>query len=72
LLDGWTPQRASYLRRDRKLANSPVAKFFFEGDRKLFRQRRHVGPFKRTPKGKNYLGRPEQVDVDLAILRKPD
>ncbi len=47
----------------------PVAKFFFEGDRKFFVKGVTYGPFKPDANG-NYLGRPEQVDVDLAIMRQ--
>ena len=43
----------------------PVAKFFFEGDRKFFVKGVTYGPFKPDAEG-NYLGRPEQVDSDLA------
>jgi glycosyltransferase involved in cell wall biosynthesis len=46
-----------------------VAKFFFEGDRKFFIKGVTYGPFKPDPE-KNYLGRPEQVDVDLALMRQ--
>ena len=47
----------------------PVAKFFFEGDRKFFVKGVTYGPFKPDVE-ENYLGRPEQVDVDLALMRK--
>ena len=47
----------------------PVAKFFFEGDRKFFLKGVTYGPFKPDAE-ENYLGRPEQVDVDLALMRK--
>ncbi|PYJ79417.1 MAG: glycosyl transferase [Verrucomicrobia bacterium] len=47
----------------------PVAKFFFEGDRKFFMKGVTYGPFKPDAE-ENYLGRPEQVDVDLALMRK--
>ena len=47
----------------------PVAKFFFEGDRKFFVKGVTYGPFKPDAE-ENYLGRPEQVDVDLALMRK--
>jgi glycosyltransferase involved in cell wall biosynthesis len=47
----------------------PVAKFFFEGDRKFFVKGVTYGPFKPDAEG-NYLGRPEQVDVDLALMRQ--
>jgi GT2 family glycosyltransferase len=46
-----------------------VAKFFFEGDRKFFVKGVTYGPFKPDAEG-NYLGRPEQVDVDLALMRQ--
>jgi GT2 family glycosyltransferase len=45
-----------------------VAKFFFEGDRKFFVKGVTYGPFKPDAEG-NYLGRPEQVDKDLALMR---
>jgi len=47
----------------------PVAKFFFEGDRKFFVKGVTYGPFKPDAEG-NYLGRPEQVDRDLALMRQ--
>jgi hypothetical protein len=47
----------------------PVAKFFFEGDRKFFVKGVTYGPFKPDVDG-NYLGHPEQVDVDLALMRQ--
>ena len=46
-----------------------VAKFFFEGERKFFVKGVTYGPFKPDADG-NYLGRPEQVDVDLALMRE--
>ena len=46
----------------------PVAKFFFEGDRKFFVKGVTYGPFKPDADG-NYLGKPERVDVDLALMR---
>jgi GT2 family glycosyltransferase len=46
-----------------------VAKFFFEGDRKFFLKGITYGPFKPDGEG-NYLGRPEQVDADLALMRQ--
>jgi len=46
-----------------------VAKFFFEGDRKFFVKGVTYGPFKPDAEG-NYLGRAEQVDVDLALMRQ--
>jgi len=45
----------------------PAAKFFFDGDRKFFVKGVTYGPFKPDAEG-NYLGRPEQVDVDLALM----
>jgi glycosyltransferase involved in cell wall biosynthesis len=54
------------------IANSrirPVAKFFFEGDKKFFVKGITYGPFKPDGDG-NYLGRPEQVDVDLRMMRE--
>ena len=53
-----------------KTANSrirPVAKFFFEGDKKFFVKGVTYGPFKPDAEG-NYLGRPEQVDSDLVLM----
>ena len=53
-------------------ANSRIralAKFFFEGDRKFFVKGVTYGPFKPDADG-SYLGRPEQVDVDLALMRE--
>src|SRR6266513_3766721 len=47
----------------------PRAKFFFEGEKKFFVKGVTYGPFKPDADG-NYLGRPEQVDVDLAIMRQ--
>jgi len=47
----------------------PAAKFFLEGDKKFFVKGVTYGPFKPDAEG-NYLGRPEQVDVDLALMRK--
>jgi O-antigen biosynthesis protein len=46
-----------------------VAKFFFEGDEKFFVKGVTYGPFKPDAEG-NYLGRPEQVDLDLALIRQ--
>src|SRR5438046_9199967 len=46
-----------------------AAKFFVEGDRKFFVKGVTYGPFKPDTEG-NYLGRPEQVDVDLALMRQ--
>jgi glycosyltransferase involved in cell wall biosynthesis len=47
----------------------PVAKFFFEGDQKFFVKGVTYGPFKPDAEG-NYLGPPEQVDRDLALMRQ--
>jgi len=55
-----------------RTANSrirPVAKFFFEGDRKFFVKGVTYGPF-RPDAEENYLGGPEQVDADLALMRQ--
>src|ERR1700747_1850123 len=55
-----------------KTANSrirPVAKFFFEGDKKFFVKGVTYGPFKPDAEG-NYLGRPEQLDIDLKMMRE--
>jgi glycosyltransferase involved in cell wall biosynthesis len=46
-----------------------VAKFFFEDATKFFVKGVAYGPFKPDAEG-NYLGRPEQVDVDLALMRE--
>ncbi len=46
-----------------------VAKFFFESDKKFFVKGITYGPFKPDAEG-NYLGRPEQVDADLALMRQ--
>jgi glycosyltransferase involved in cell wall biosynthesis len=46
-----------------------VAKFFFEGDRKFFVKGVTYGPFKPDAAG-DYLGRPEQVGADLALMRQ--
>jgi glycosyltransferase involved in cell wall biosynthesis len=45
-----------------------VAKFLFEGDRKFFVKGVAYGPFKPDADG-DYVGRPEQVDVDLRMMR---
>src|ERR1700758_1849230 len=45
----------------------PVAKFFFDGDKKFFVKGVTYGPFKPDAEG-NYLGRPEQVDSDLVLM----
>src|SRR5437867_6125183 len=47
----------------------PAAKFFFEQDRKFFVKGVTYGPFKPDADG-NYLGRPEQVEIDLALMRQ--
>ncbi len=47
----------------------PRAKFFFQGDRKFFVKGVTYGPFKPDADG-NYLGRPEQLDNDLALMRQ--
>src|SRR5262245_39293035 len=47
----------------------PKAKFFFEGEKKFFVKGVTYGPFKPDAEG-NYLGTPEQVDVDLALMRE--
>ena len=47
----------------------PVAKFFFDGDKKFFVKGVTYGPFKPDAEG-NYLGRPDQVDKDLALMRQ--
>src|SRR5438874_2061204 len=47
----------------------PAAKFFFDGDSKFFVKGVTYGPFKPDEDG-NYVGRPEQVDADLALMRE--
>src|SRR5438067_9268877 len=47
----------------------PAAKFFFQGDRKFFVKGVTYGPFKPDSEG-NYVGRPEQVTADLALMRQ--
>src|SRR5215467_9520863 len=47
----------------------PAAKFFLEGDKKFFVKGVTYGPFKPDADG-DYLGRPEQVDFDLALMRR--
>src|SRR5258708_29866404 len=47
----------------------PRAKFFFDGDKKFFVKGVTYGPFKPDAEG-NYVGRPEQVDADLALMRE--
>jgi len=47
----------------------PAAKFFLEGDKKFFVKGVTYGPFKPDSEG-NYLGRPEQVDADLTLMRQ--
>jgi glycosyltransferase involved in cell wall biosynthesis len=47
----------------------PVAKFLFEGDQKFFVKGVTYGPFKPDAHG-HYLGKPDQVDLDLALMRE--
>ena len=47
----------------------PRAKFFFDGDKKFFVKGVTYGPFKPDADG-NYVGRPEQVDADLTLMRQ--
>ncbi len=47
----------------------PAAKFFFDGDKKFFVKGVTYGPFKPDAEG-DYLGKPEQVDGDLALMRQ--
>ncbi|MGH7982111.1 MAG: glycoside hydrolase family 2 TIM barrel-domain containing protein, partial [Candidatus Udaeobacter sp.] len=47
----------------------PVAKFFFDGDKKFFVKGVTYGPFKPDAEG-NYLGQPQQVDSDLALMQQ--
>jgi glycosyltransferase involved in cell wall biosynthesis len=44
-----------------------VAKFFFDGDRKFFVKGVTYGPFRPGAEG-NYLGTPQQLDRDLALM----
>jgi O-antigen biosynthesis protein len=46
-----------------------VAKFFFENEQKFFVKGVTYGPFKPDAEG-DYFGRPEQVDVDIALMRE--
>ena len=46
-----------------------VAKFFFEGDRKFFVKGATYGPFAPNAAGDTF-GRPEQVEVDLRLMRE--
>jgi beta-galactosidase/beta-glucuronidase len=46
----------------------PKAKFFFEGEKKFFVKGVTYGPFKPDVDG-DYVGRPEQLDADLALMR---
>jgi O-antigen biosynthesis protein len=47
----------------------PRAKFFFDGEKKFFVKGVTYGPFKPDSDG-DYVGRPEQVDADLALMRE--
>src|SRR6059036_1646320 len=47
----------------------PRAKFFFDGEKKFFVKGVTYGPFKPDAEG-NYVGAPEQVDGDLALMRQ--
>ena len=47
----------------------PAAKFFFDGDKKFFVKGVTYGPFKPDANG-DYVGRTEQVDADLALMRE--
>ena len=46
-----------------------ASKFFFEGDRKFFIKGVTYGPFKPDANG-DYFGRPEQLEVDLHLMRE--
>lgn len=46
-----------------------ASKFFFEGDRKFFIKGVTYGPFKPDTNG-DYLGRPEQAEADLRMMRE--
>src|SRR6188472_3304227 len=47
----------------------PRAKFFFDGDKKFFVKGVTYGPFEPDANG-DYVGKPEQVDTDLALMRE--
>ena len=47
----------------------PRAKFFFEGEKKFFVKGVTYGPFKPDADG-NYLGPPQQIDADVALMRR--
>jgi glycosyltransferase involved in cell wall biosynthesis len=47
----------------------PVAKFFFDGDRKFFVKGATYGPFAPDKSGDSF-GTPERVNVDLALMRQ--
>ena len=47
----------------------PRAKFFFEDEKKFFVKGVTYGPFKPDADG-NYVGRPGQLDADLALMRE--
>src|SRR5438270_12626886 len=67
----WTPQRGvpTFAAVSSSDPIRAVAKFFFEGARKLFVKGITYGPFKPDAEG-HYLGPPEQVDRDLAQMRE--
>jgi glycosyltransferase involved in cell wall biosynthesis len=67
----WTPQRGvpTFAAVSANSRIRAVAKFFFEGEQKFFVKGVTYGPFKPDAEG-NYFGRPEQVDVDLALMRE--
>ena len=46
-----------------------ASKFFFEGDRKFFIKGVTYGPFKPDANG-DYFGRPEQLEIDLHLMRE--
>jgi len=47
----------------------PIAKFFFDGDKKFFVKGATYGPFKPTADGSD-LGTQKQVDIDLLLMRE--
>jgi glycosyltransferase involved in cell wall biosynthesis len=47
----------------------PIAKFFFDGERKFFVKGATYGPFAPDGKGDSF-GTPERLDVDLALMRQ--
>jgi len=69
--DDWTPQRGfpTFAAVSANLRIRALAKFFFEGDKKFFVKGATYGPFKPDTEG-HYLGRPEQLEIDLPLMRE--